>query len=630
MARREGSGLSDIMLSAAQRDAMGAKATQSPNFTWLTAPKNLPHKDVTSVVRRLVRDQNPRLVENTRFASLYANQDFLRPSNGAATQGRAGASSGMPRQTLNLIKVYTDTLAGKLVQSNSRVQAVTIQGDWETFKLSRKLGRLLDSTFLQGHLYRECSKFLLDALQFGIGYLYVGEEDGKIHYERWYHNEMFVDQLDAMYGRPTMLFRIRYMYPDNANGIWGNTEEKRKIINRSPRAIPPTFSWTPYESGMIEVFEAWAIELPNRPGRHVLCTAGGTLIDEPYKRDCFPVVAFRASELQLGWYGQGFTAHSAGTQVWLNRILDIMAKSAHLGLAPFWITQGGATVSLKQLNNAEGHVVSSDGPPPQWVTNKPFHESAPQYVELLKTQMGAIYGISEIESTGAMPLNRLDSNPALIQAQDMWMARHTILLKNWSEECFLDIAERTIEVAQDIAKKKGSYPVVATAAGRAWGMDWKDFIKLEREKYRLQLGAENALPLTPAARKKMAMNMASQGLTSPDRAMQVMMGSSDIDALTSDVTAFQNNADWLIEQLYEGEMPEMSDLQKPDVVYDRIRAAGLMAHEYGAPDEVIQAFEVFGAKVFNMIQQAQQQAAALAAPPATGAPGGPTPGPTAQ
>ena len=625
MARQKKEPLSDVMLPYR---SPAEKGSMNPNYSWIDSDE--PHKPLTNVVRRLIRDQNARLMQNTRFASLYANEDFLQPYKQTGDKARPA----MPRQTLNLIKTYTDTLAGKLVQSNSRVQAVTVQGDWETFKLARKMGRLLDTTFMQGRLWRECSRFLIDALQCGSGFLYVGEQDNKVFYERWYHNEIFVDQLDAMYGCPTMLFRVRYMYPESALAIWGKDEATRTAIVKAPRAIPPTFSWTPYEQGMIEIFEGWALDLPYRKGRHVLCTAAGVIVDEPYKRQKFPVVQFRASELQLGWYGQGFTAHSAGTQIWLNRVLDIMARSAHLGLAPFWVVSGGAEVSLKQLNNVEGHVVTSNGPPPQWVTNKPFHESAPQYVELLMEQMRTIYGVSEIEASGAMPLNRLDSNPALIQAQDMWMARHTILLKNWSEECFLDIAERTIEVAEDIAKRQGSYPVVATEYGRAWAMDWADFVKLKRESYRLQLGAENSLPLTPAARKKEILNMAAQGLVPPDRAAQMMLGSSDTDAIAGEVAAYQNNADWLIEELMEGRLPQLSDLQKPEIVYERVRAAGLQAHEYGAPPEVLLNFELFGQQVFEKIQAVQQAmmpppgvANAGASPsPAPGPAGGPVPG----
>lgn len=595
----------------------------SPNFNWIDSEE--PHKGLTTVIRKLVVDQNMRLNENTRFASLYANQDFLQPLR----KNPNGARPAMPRQTLNLIKVYGDTLAGKLVQSNSRVNASSIDGDWETFRLARKLHRLLDATFLQGRLFRECSKMVVDGVNVGNGYLYIGEEDGQICYERWYYNEIFVDQLDAMYGNPTMLFRLRYMYPENALALWGKDPVAAEAIRKAPKAQPPNFNWTPYESGMIEIFEAWALELPNRKGRHVLCTAAGVINkNTSYKRTKFPVVNFRVNDLPLGWYGQGFTAHSGGTQVWLNRILDIMARSAHLGMAPFWVVAGNAEISLKQLNNVEGHIVTSNGPEPKWVTNPPFHAAAPQYVELLMSQMGIIYGISDIESSGQMAGNRVDSNPALIQMQDMWMARHTILLKNWSEETFMDIAERTIEVCQDIAERKGSYPVVATQRGRAWAMDWKDFADLKREHYRLVLQPSSGLGLTQAARNKTILDWASAGLLPQEQAQQFVLGTGDVDALAAQIAAFENNADWLCEQLMDGEMPELSELQKPELVLNRIRAAGLTAHEYGAPDKVLLNFEIFAAKVTEKLQQIQTEQMAMMAQQqglTNGSPAGPLP-----
>ncbi len=349
--------------------------------------------------------------------------------------------------------------------------------------------------------------------------------------------------------------------------------------------------------------------------RDVALARVGAIVDEPYPHDKFPIVNFRVDPLPLGWYGQGFIAHSGETQVWLNRILDIMARAAHLGMAPYWVVAGNADISIKQLNNAEGHIVTSNGPAPKWETNKPFHESATPYVELMMRQLGIVYGVSDMQAAGAMPLNRLDSNPALIQAQDIWAARHTLLLKDWSENVFMDIAERTMQVAKGIAKRKGSYPIVTTARGRAWAMDWKDFVDLDEESYRLSLGAENMLPLTPAARKKMVLEMADQGLLSREQATQMMMGSPDLEAITGQLAAFENNADWICEQLMEGKEEGkdfyLSDLQKKEVVLQRVRAAGLTAHEYGAPDEVIMNFETFAATITAKIQADQ---AAMAPP----------------
>lgn len=582
----------------------------SPNFNWIWAED--PHKPLAAVIRKLILNQNARLNRNTRHASLYLNENLMLSYRPAAGRDKAT----MPAQTLNLIKVYTDTLAGKLIQSNARVQAMSIQGDWKTYRLVKKLDRILDTTFLQARLFRECSKVAIDALKVGIGFLYVGEEDGKIVYERWFYNELFVDQLDAMYGRPTMLFRVRYMYPDAAQGLWGKDARAAEAINKAPLAQPPAFAWTPWEYGMIEIFEAWALEMPNRKGRHVLCTAAGVILDQPYTREDFPVVAFRASERDLGWYGQGFISHSGATQVWLNRILDIMARSAHLGMSPYWITAGGADISIKQLNNEVGHIVTSNGPPPQWVTNQPFHPEATNYAQLLMKQLGVMYGISDIEAAGAQAGSRQDSNPALIQMRDMWMARHTIMLKNWSEEFFMDVANRTVETAQNIAKTSGSYPIVATSRGRAWAMDWADFGELDREHYRLTLAPESSLPLTPAARRQMLLDYAAEGLIPREQAQQLVMGGSDIDSATAQFTAFENNADWLCEQLSDNIMPELSDLQKADLALQRVRTAGLLAHEYGAPDEVLLKFELFAAMLADKVaaQQAAQQAAMMPPP----------------
>lgn len=616
--------LSTVM--ADPRSPVERNRGKDPLFDWITS--ETPAKALTATIKRVVQTQVSRLWENTRLASLYSNMDFMRPYNSGAASVVAGTSGNamriMPRQTANLIKVYTDTLAGKLVQSNSRVNAATVGGDWTTFKLARKIDRALDATFMEGDLYREASRVCVDALQTGSGYLYIGEgPEGKVVYERWYYNELFVDPFDAAYGCPTMLFRMRYMKRENALALWGSDSiEAYHAISRAPTAATPAFAWCPYESGMITIYEAWAVNIGKRKGRHILCTELGVInTDQSWDRTDFPVVQFRCSELPLGWYGQGFAHDAAGPQITLNMVLDIMASGAKLGIAPYWTVAGGANITVKQLTNVPGHVVSSDGPPAQWNTNPPFHPSATQYTEYLQNILSIIYGINSIESQGATPQSRYDSNPALVQLQDMWMARHTILLKNWSENFFLEVGKRTLKTAQTIASKKGSYPVIGYRGDRAWALDWNDFRVLKAESYRLKLATENEMPLTPAAKKKMAMQMFASGIIGREKALQMMMGPADLEAATAEIAAYENNADWLIEQLFDGEMPEMSDLQKPDLVLEKIRQAGLMAHDYGAPPEIITNFENFAADVAGKIQTIQQQMMQAQAAQ-QGAPGG--------
>ena len=472
--------ISDSMMDPSERRMRAPDTKSDPNFTWITAPD--PTDGLVATVRRIIQADRWRLWDNARYLSLYHNRDFLAPfANGgtAAAGGLNGAiqqSQAMPRQTANLIKVYGDTLAGKLVQSNSTVVSNSIGGDWTTFQLARKLDRIIEAEFSRGYLYREASKVALDAINTGTGYLYVGERDSKVRYERWYPNEMFVDPLEAVYGEASMLFRMRYMKRDNVMALFGDSAAKRDVIAHAATVTNIGFNWTPFSPGMIEVFEAWALPLGNRKGRHIICCQSGVLLDEPWEHRSFPVAIFRASDMALGWYGQGFVEQAGSTQIMLNLILNVIAESMKLGAAPFWIVQGNSDISIKHLTNRVGHVVKTNGPPPQWMTNPPIHKDVNEYVGFLQSMIRTQYGINEIESQGAMPLNRLDSNPALVQAQDMWMARHTVMLKNWSEHFFLDVAERTIDLAQTIARREGSYPVIASKAGRSWGMDWKDFV----------------------------------------------------------------------------------------------------------------------------------------------------------
>lgn len=591
-----------------KKGPIAPRTAQDPNYQWITAEH--PHIGVTATARRLIDDQRFRLWENTKFMSMYANCDLL--SGYMMAPGRM--QKAMPRQTSNKSKVYGDTLAGKLVQSNSKVTAITSGGDWKAHRLARKLDWALEAEFRRGGLYYAASDVAIDAINTGTGYLHVyrDEDADQLCYERWFPNEVFVDHLESIYGTSKIMFRNRFMKRENALALWGADPEKREIIERASTPSPPTFSWTLYQSGMIELFEAWALPMGSRKGRHVLCFTSGTIVDEEWKHEMFPVAVFKAGKMPLGWYGQGILEQAAAAQVQMNFILEIMAQGARLGIAPFWVVSGGADISLKQINNMPGHILTSNGPPPQWVTNKPFHEAAPAYVEFLDAQMRAMYGINEIESSGDPGFNRVDSDPALVQLQDMWMARHTIMLKNWSELFFLDVAKRTLMLAKDIAREKGTYPVIAKRGKKGMLLDFKDFLELEDDQYSLQMAPESVLPTTPAAKRKVIVEMKNEGLISPERALQMMQGPPDLESATAEVAAFENDADRIIEQLMDGELPEISILSRLDQVIPRVRAAAVEALDYGLPAEVEANFNTWIAGALAALPQSQQMGAITA------------------
>lgn len=606
------------------------QAGHDPNFTWVTLPEEKAYGQLVGVIKRLIMMQAPRLWLNTQLASLYCNEDLT--SSGSSSNRLAPglprpARSSMPRQTENLIKAYTDTVVGKLMQSNTRVQAMTTGGDWDTYRKARKLNLLLDATRLEGGYGREVSRVAADGVQVGAGYMAVLERKCKVVMERWYYNELFVDPFDAAYGHPTMLFRMRYMKRANVLAHFGHDKdpvkaaELRQRILTAVTAASPSFSWQPYESGMIAVYEAWALPQGEegtesfRPGRHLLCLENGLLNpgEIEWEFDHFPVVQFRASEMPLGWYGQGFTTHAAGPQVMLNTNLNVMARSMKLGLAPYWVVSGGASVSIKQLNNIEGHVVTSTGPEPKWFANPPFNELAIPYNDTLRNSIRAIYGISDIEAMAAAPQSRYDSDPALMRLQDAWMARHVVLLNNWSEEFHLELNHRILECAQRIAKDEGSYPIIVKKGDRAIALDWKDYVDISRDEYKLHLATESPLPLTMSARIQRVIQLKAEGIITPEAATAAVTGSEDLEALMSTVTAFETYADWVVEELMDGKDVELSEMQNVQITLAKVRAVGLLAIQHDAPHEIQQKFELFTARLTALVQQANQTNMAMMA-----------------
>lgn len=584
-----------------------------PDYNWIVSGE--PHKHLTATVRKLVQDQQGRLWNNTRLMSLYANQDLLSYgaglANGTSNGARPQATSDMPRQTINLAKVYGDTLAGKLVQSNSKVTCLSSGGDWKKFRLARKLDKALEGEFRRGRLYEAASQVAIDAINTGTGYLHVyTDEKNRINFERWFPNEVFVDSLEAAYGQPTMMFRQRFIKRENLFAMW---PDKKETIMNAGSGASPGFGWTVWQPGMVEIFEGWALPLGNRPGRHVLCVSSGCLVDEKWESEHFPVAVFKAGDLPIGWYGQGLLEHAAGSQIFMNRILNIMAKSAELGIAPFWVAANGSELDMQQLSNVEGHIMTSSGEAPQWVTNPPFHPAALTYLDFHQRSISTVYGINDIEAAGNKGYNRVDSDPALQSMQDMWMARHMILLKNWSDFFFLDVAERTVDQAKRIAKRKGSYPVQTTSNGRADLLDWADFLVLEENEIVLQMATMSLLPTEPGQKLARILQMKNEGLISPEETAQLLQGPPDLDYITAHVAAVSNDADRVIEELNSGKASQISEAQQLEDIIPKVEAAALVALDRNAPDNVLRKFEDWIARAFVKARNNQQMAAIAAA-----------------
>jgi hypothetical protein len=590
------------------------KAGELSIDAWVT-DEVAPHKDLSSTVKSLVLTQGRRLSETTFFMSLYANCDFMQPFNAGQSAGIGGfasavdATSQMPRMSNNLLRVCTDSLAGKLIQSNSRVVMSTRMGDFSLWQKARKMELAIEGEFAKMKLYKEVKQVAVDAINSGDGFLKLYPDyDGKgICCERVFPNEVFVDELEAAYGAPTKMYQLRYARKEN---IMAWYPDKAEIIKKAGTTIPPRFGWTLYQPGMVEIYEGWALPVGNRPGRHIIAVSSGVLFEEPWNHPFFPIIRFKAGDRPFGWYGAGYTEQVAATQIDLNKTLTIMQKAAQLGIAPYWVVPEGSNINLDHLTNRSGHIVATSGAAPVWSTNQPFHPAAVQYIEMLKAMIQQFFGMNEMETTGQLPVNRLDSEPALREFQDMGTARHTILLERW-QEFFVEVGERVLMLGQDIAKKNGSYPVMAKKGyGRAMSLDWSD-LSIANDSYLMNCAPSNILPMTTAGKVQKIQELKTDGLISPAMAARASMGPADIQAIMNEVSADEDDIDRLIEQLSEKEYREPSTLQNLPRALERVTSARLEFANLGATDDVLRYFDKYLADAKSLTTMMQNQLAGV-------------------
>lgn len=600
---------------------------------WIT--EDDPSKSLIGYMKQLLSAQTGRLFDNLRMMSLYANYDFMSEYQ----RGNTSQMVGMPRMADNQVKKHTDTLVGKLVQANSRIKMLTTMGDMDLWNKARKRENALAGEWARMGFFREAQKVANDGIVCGTGALklFISDDGERIDCQRVFPNELFVDDMESLYGMPRKMYQMRYVAKDT---LAAQFPDKAQAVLHATAATPPTFGWTRFQRGMVEVVEAWALPVGERPGRHVIVTSGGCLVDEEWNEQWFPFVVFKPYDLPLGWYGQGLVCQVYETQAALNKMLNIMETGARLAIAPFWVVAEGSTINARHLSNIPGHIVETAGAEPKWVTNPPFHQAAPAYCQMLRQEIADMFGNSQMD-TGGDPTGqvRLDSKRALKEYQDIGSSRITTLIERWSNDFFIDAADRTMMLAGRIAKAKGAYPVlVKDSLKKAVQLDWAD-LDMDKDAYIITPAPTNVFSANPSARLDQLTEMMQAGLITQKQAQRQMQGSRDIDAMLGEASATEDDLDDLIEGFVErGEYrapTSLQDLQRGLVrvanAYLQYRARGLEEERLALMEQWLEEAQDALMQLNNQVPQGVSNAPDPAAGAAPGAgdlaQGGPTGGP---
>jgi hypothetical protein len=582
-----------------------------PVSRWWTQSETEMPKSLVAIVNTLSQADSRRVSQCQTSAKLYGNISLTGLSG--LTFAKNAASGGVikDRISYNVVQAGVDTVVAKMIKNKPKPLALTGRGNWHQQRKAEKINTFVDGIFYEQHAYDHGRESLRDAAVLGDGLTQVLEEHSRVKFERVLATELLVDEMEAFYGRPRQLHRVRNMdravavdlFPEKADLIKGTNAAKSDLTG-----VNQTIS------DQITVVESW--HLPSSPdandGLHVICIEDGILFKEEWDRPYFPFARLPWTPRLYGYWSQSGAEQIQNIQLEINKLLWVIQRSMHMAGTFKILAERGARIVKEHFTNDFGVVLEYTGTPPSYVIPPIVPPEIYQHLSTLKAQAFEQLGVSMLSATAQKPAG-LNAGKALREYQDIESERFEALGQQY-ERYYLDLAMLSIDFVKRIFEREGKYQVKMPGKAFLETIDWKD-IKMEDDEYVLKMFPVSSLPQDPAGRLQTIQEYIQAGFISP-RSGRRLLDYPDIEQAETMANAAE---DWLhevIEQMLDDGEPYAPE---PD---DDLQLAQELAIQYinfakvskAEPDR-IELVRQFLAKVNEMLAGPLQQAPEL--PPAT-------------
>ena len=544
------------------------------DFLWWKEETD-PHKKIFELVSFLHQNQTDRIDRNVRSVSLYgSNQNVTGPFTYVKMR-----NPSMPenRVKINIISSMCDTVSAKISKIKPRVRFLTEGGSWHLQEEAKKLDKFVNGAFYENDIYRLHQQAFKDSTILDIGAIKHYAKDGRIHSERVLAQELYFDDADSLYGRPTHMYQVKYVHKEALKEMF---PKAAAAIQMSTHTFENSIVTENIMQDYVVVMEAW--HLGKKYGRRVLCIENHTLEDRPYKKDYFPFTFFRWSHAVVGFVGQSLAERLTGNQIEINKMLRIIQRSFHLGSAFKVFLEFGSKVAREQINNEIGSIIYYSGQPPSFHVPKTVHSEYFQHLQWLIRQSYEEAGISQL-SAGSHKPSGLDAAVALREFQDIESERFAIVSQEY-ENSFPCTAKQYIDLAKDITRGGKSYVVKAESKRLIESIDFAD-IAVEDNGYIMKAFPVSSLPSQPAGRLQKVQEMAEAGFLDQEEAIQ-LLDFPDLERRTSLKKAVVDSIMTAIDTIiYKGEYtaPEPFQDLRRGLVY--FQAAYLWAKDQSVPED---------------------------------------------
>lgn len=597
-----------------------AKKAQARAYQWWKAASSQEKCDqVIASAVYLKESQSYRYRQAAIFSRLYGNQSIF---NFAGTNTmRMDSPMNLPsdRPTFNLIQSAVDTLVSRISQSRPSPVFLTDDGDYKERNLAKKLNNFILGEFYQAKAYEKASIILRDSLVEGTGCIKIFETpDRKVGLERRLLTELLIDQNDAMYGEPTVLYEMKLIQRDT---LMENFPKAKKILAIAESAYPDDSAESNKSiADLVLVVEAWHLRSGQhaKDGKHVIACSSGILVEEDYDKPKFPFVFLHYSPRLLGFWSQGIAEQLMGTQMEINSLLYTISKAIKLVGVPRVFQDMGSKVVNTQHNNDLGVIVNYRG-------IKPIYETAPCNAPELYEQLQRLInygyqqcGVSALQASSEKP-SGLDSGEAIRTYNDISTDRFAALARRY-DNVFVELSYAITDLAKDIAERDGEYQTIYPGKNGTKCVDLPK-ASLIKNPFVIQVFNQSSLPKDPAGRMQKVTEMIQSGMITIKEGRR-LLDYPDLDQVEKLANASE-------ERIYKylDEIVESNKYTPPDPFMD-LELANEIVVQYinlyaGAQleESKLDSLRTF----FTQIQDLKSQAMAGAQPPTA-----PSPQPTPQ
>jgi hypothetical protein len=537
------------------------------------------------------QDGGARADRSDDALTLYYGNEWNGVRGGMVDKLVTLLAGGFDYSGYNLIQAITDTLAAHLVRNRVRPFNMTERADTEAQQRSQLQQQAIEGEFYRAGIYGELGiDMAYDGLLFDAAMPKITPDYANMRIEctRVMPWELQVPQREAVNRKPRQIYHTEVLERSVALARC-TTDEQRDLVKDAPQApeqmliryaasdqgISDPIMWVEgwhLPSGRVDMKDerSWGYEKgefkpsidPGHDGRRVLCLERGTLIDEPWPFDYFPIPIFRQAPKRRGFWSRSIPEQLAPAQELLNRMNRRLDGIMHLHARPLLVVWRQARLNVAKLSNGYADVLETSVPPSQalqYITPQSVPAEYVRRVDQVIQWAEKTVGLSEF-SIGAVKPQGIDHAPALRMIKDTEGLRHTPLFRGW-EMFHVDMARTWSDgltmLDRHSSRSDKPFELVFGTSRELVRVKWSQ-LRLEDERYRWKTWPTNLLPMTPEAKAEKVIEWIESGGITPDMGMKLLADEFyDVEAIVGDSSAPRANIEKRLAKLLStGEMTE--------------------------------------------------------------------------